>query len=81
MKDIKNNPYGYKVCYREEGSNKYIRYFKTYTYSEAETAISGYIRYPPRARTDDHLLNNPEWVIIPVKISEVLSGIWLEAPF
>ena len=31
MAKNKNNPYGYKVCYREEGAKEYVRHFMTYT--------------------------------------------------
>ena len=76
-----NNPYGYKVCYKEEGAAEYIRHFMTYTYRQAVSAKTGYIRFPPRAREDGHILNKPKWVIIPIKHSEVRAGIWREDPF
>ena len=76
-----NNPYGYKVCYKEEGAKDYIRHFKTYTYKQAVTARAGYIRFPPRAWEGGHILNKPKWVIIPIKHSEVRAGIWREDPF
>ena len=81
MGSITNNPYGYKVCYKEESAAKYIRYFMTYTYRQAVYAKAEYIRFPPRARDDGHILNKPKWVIIPIKHSEVRAGIWREDPF
>ena len=81
MKAETNNPYGYKVCYKEEGAKDYTSHFKTYTYRQAIKAKAGYIRYPPRAREDGHILKNPKWVIIPIKHSEVRDGIWHEDPF
>ncbi len=81
MKPILNNPYGYKVCYKEKGCREYIRHFMTYTYRQAKQAKSSYISHPPRAREDDHELKKPEWVIIPIKKSEVRAGIWREDPF
>lgn len=30
-KKIENNPYGFKVCYKEQGAKQYIRHFMTYT--------------------------------------------------
>ena len=77
----RHNPYGYKVCYREIGSDRYIRHFLTYTYRQAVFAMDGYIRYPPRARDDGHILKNPIWRIIPVSCGEVKTGIWREVPF
>ena len=81
MKAVMNNPYGYKVCYKEDGSKDYTSHFKTYTYRQAVKAKAGYIRFPPRARCDGHILKNPKWVIIPIQHSEVRDGIWHEAPF
>ncbi len=73
--------YGYKVCYREQGGKRYVRYFLTYTRKQAMTAMAGYIRYPPVARDDGHTLQGPAWKIVPVSRSEVEKGIWREAPF
>lgn len=75
------NQYGYKVCYKEEHTQRYIRHFLTYTYKQAQRALAGYIRYPPRARDDNHVLVNPKWKIIPVNKKEVKRGIWRECPF
>ena len=72
---------GYKICYREEGSKKYIRHFMTYTYQQALFSLSYYKRYPQRARDDDHPLKNPTWKIIPITRKEVRAGIWREVPF
>ena len=77
----KSNPYGYKVCYRENGCREYIRHFLTYTYNQALRARSYYRKYPQKSREDNHELKNPYWVIIPVKKSEVKDGIWHEVPF
>ena len=76
-----NNPYGYKICYKEAGASDYTRHFITYTYRQAVKAKAGYIRFPPRARADGHVLRDPKWVIIPIKHSEVRDGIWHEDPF
>lgn len=72
---------GYKVCYREQGKTRYIRYFMTYTYKQAVNAMVGYIRYPPKSREDNHKLIGPTWKIIPISRKEVDNGIWLECPF
>ena len=81
MKTKLNNPYGYKVCYREKGCKEYIRHFLTYTYNQALKARRYYRKYPQTSREDNHLLNKPYWVIIPVTKSEVKDGIWHEVPF
>ena len=81
MKPILDNPYGYKVCYREKGCKEYIKFFQTYTYLQAKKAKESYIRFKPKAREDNHELRKPQWVIIPIKRSEVRAGIWHEDPF
>lgn len=78
---MKNNPHGYKICYKEEGKSQYIRHFMTYTYRQAIKARAGYIRFPPKSRENNRPLHNPKWVIIPIRDSEVRDGIWREDPF
>ena len=73
--------YGYKVCYREKGTPRYVRYFLTYTYRQALRRLRCYIRYPPTSREGGHILRNPRWKIVPVSRREVRDGIWREAPF
>ncbi len=53
----------------------------TYTYKQAKRALHYYLLYPPRARSDNHKLNNPTWKIIPINKDEVKAGIWREVPF
>ena len=77
----KSNPYGYKVCYKEQGCREYARHFLTYTYNQALKARRYYRKYPQKSREDNHLLKKPNWVIIPVTKSEVKDGIWHEVPF
>ena len=81
MKPNLNNPYGYKVCYKEKGCREYIRCFLTYTYRQAKQVKHSYIRHPPRARDGEHEIKKPDWVIIPIKKSEVRAGTWREDPF
>lgn len=72
---------GYKICYKEQGSNQYIRHFLTRTYKDAISMIALYKRYPPRARKDNRKLKKPKWRAIPVSFKEVQDGIWREVPF
>ncbi len=67
--------YGYKICYREESSEEYVRHYMTYNFRQAIRALTYYKQYPPRAREDGHELNNPTWTIIPISRDEVLAGI------
>lgn len=76
-----NNPYGYKVCYKEKHTKRYIRYFLTYTYKQAVRAKQGYVRFPQLSREDNHILKKPVWHIIPITKFEVRDGIWREVPF
>ena len=45
--------FGYKICYKERGSKKYIRYFMTYTYPQALKILYYFISYPPDERETD----------------------------
>ena len=81
MTPKRKSQYGYKVCYKEKGRSNYVRHFLTYTYAQAKKAKAYFIKYPQNARDDNHLLRKPNWVIIPVKKSEVRAGIWHEVPF
>lgn len=62
MKPNPHNPYGYKVCYQEKGSSVYIRYFLTYTYKAAVSAMQGYIRYPPYRTGNGQTTKSPALV-------------------
>ena len=46
----RNNRYGYKIGYRENGSLSFIRYFMTYTYKQALFSLEHYRKYPQRER-------------------------------
>lgn len=72
---------GYKVCYKEQGSNQYIRHYKTRNYNDAIGMINFYKRYPPTAREDNHKLKKPKWRAIPITFKEIQDGIWREVPF
>ena len=81
MKPNLKSPNGYKICYKEKGSKRYIRYFLTYTYTKAKQMKEYYLKYPQKSRDDEHYLKKPNWVIIPIKKSEIRAGIWHEVPF
>lgn len=77
----KNNPYGYKIGYRENGSRTFVRYFMTYTYPKARMCLRYYRKAPPRERETNRPLINPFWEIKPITKNEILAGIWDEIPF
>ena len=81
MKTRLYNLYGYKVCFREKGENDYTTRFLTHTYKQAKSVKEMYLRYPSIASIYNRPLKKPEWVIIPIKKSEVRDGIWHEVPF
>ena len=70
-----NTCYGYKICYREEGSKQLIRKFKTRTLKKALKAKKYFVMYPPQK------IKNPRWYIIPINKNEIKRGIWREVPF
>ena len=77
----KNNPYGYKVGYRENGNRLFVRYFMTYTYNQALFSRRFYRKYPQRTRETNHPIIDPFWEIKPITKKEYLAGIWDEIPF
>ena len=72
---------GYKVCYKEQNSNQYVRHFLARTYNEAVKIMNYYKRYPQSSRKDNHLLKKVKWRVIPITIKEIQDGIWREVPF
>ena len=75
------NPHGYKVCFKEKGDKEYTIRFLTKTFREAKSVKEMYLRYPSLATVYNRPLKKSEWVIIPIKKSEVRDGIWHEVPF
>ena len=76
----KNNPYGYKVGYRENGSRSFIRTFIAYTYNQALTMLHYYRRYGKEPKSNRPIVN-PFWTIEPITKKEILAGIMDEIPF
>ena len=77
----KNNHYGYKIGYRENGSHLFNRLFITKTYNQAVSMRAFYRRYETRERDTNRPLINPFWEIVPITKKEILAGIWNETPF
>ena len=77
----KNNPYGYKIGYRENGSLLFNRLFITRSYNQAVSMRNFYRRYEKRERNTNRPLINPFWEILPITKKEILAGIWDEIPF
>ena len=77
----KNNPYGYKVGYRENGNRLFIKHFITRTYHQALFSRRFYRKYPQRTRETNRPIIDPFWEIKPITKKEYLAGIWNEPPF
>ena len=77
----KNNPFGYKDGYRENGSRLFIQHFMTYTYRQALFSRRFYRKYPQRTRETNRPIIDPFWEIKPITKKEYLAGIWDEVPF
>ena len=77
----KNNPFGYKIGYRENGSLLFNRLFITRSYNQAVSMRNFYRRYEKRERNTNRPLINPFWEIVPITKKEILAGIWDEPPF
>ena len=75
MKPNTNNPYGYKICYKEKFSKYYVKQFMTHSYNQAVKVKKDFVK------ENNPLLKNPIWHIIPITRAEVLKGIWREVPF
>ncbi len=77
----RNNRYGYKIGYRENGSLLFIHYFMTYTYKQALFSLEHYRKYPQRERETNRPIVNPFWEIRAITKQEYEAGIWDEIPF
>ena len=77
----KNNPYGYKVGYRENGSSSFIRTFIAYTYNQALNTLRYYRKYGNKELKEKRIIINPFWTIEPITKKEILAGIMDEIPF
>jgi len=77
----KNNPYGYKVGYRENGNRPFIKHYMTYNYKQALFSLLLYRKYPQRTKDNNRPIVDPFWEIKPITKKEYLAGIWDELPF
>ena len=72
----KNNPYGYKVGYRENGNRLCIRKFITRTHQQAYQMLVFYRKFGHQ-----RVAQKFNYEIQPITKKEVLAGIWDELPF
>ena len=77
----KNNPYGYKIGYRENGRPFFHYRFVSASYNQAVSMRNFYRRYEPKHRERTKINPDPFWEIQPITKKEFLGGIWNENPF
>jgi len=70
-----DNKYGYRVCYREYGSNKLKVYLVTNSLDLALWHIRWYEHKPPPK------LNKPEWEIKEITTKKQYEKFWRGCPF
>lgn len=76
----RNNPYGYKVGYRENNSRLFNRQFITRTHKQAHHCLLFYRKYGHSGcRKKD--IERFNYSIKPITRKEYLAGIWDELPF
>ena len=73
--------YGYKVCYKEHGKRRFVRYLATNTKDGAIFMMNEYIQNPQYSRKTNLPLVKPIWKVIPIKSKKEFIGIWKDAPF
>ena len=67
----KNKIYGYMVGYRELGS-RFVRYYTTFTRSQALSSLLYYKKSPPHERETNRPLIDPVWEIQPITKKSIL---------
>ena len=78
---IRENKYGYKVCYIEKGCKKMMRYIVTNSLMLAEMELRYFETNPQYERKTNRKLNNPTWYIVPVKTYMEYKRLWRDCPF
>ena len=75
----KHNPYGYKVCYRQN-DKFFVRLFITKTRKQAYHVLNYYQKYGHIGcrKSKIEMFN---YLIKPISKKEILAGIWDELPF
>ncbi len=69
--------YGYKVCYKKQGKEKFKIFLITNSYDLAEFHIRWYAKHDPPDKT----LLEATWIIVPVKTYAEYKRLWRDCPF
>ena len=78
---METNKYGYKLCYKNEGSKKLHIYVITNTFSLAEFEMKMCIKYPEQIKQSNKTIRGPTWLIIPIKNKREYKKLWKDCPF
>ena len=78
---MKNNRYGYKVCYREYGKLKLKIHLICNSYELAVWEIQYYENNPQCDRNTNKQIIKPKWYVIPVKTFFEYKWLWRGCPF
>ena len=78
---METNKYGYKLCYKNEGSKKLHIYVITNTFSLAEFEMQMCIKYPEQIKQSNKTIRGPTWLIIPIKNKKEYKKLWRDCPF
>jgi hypothetical protein len=76
-----NGKYGYKVCYRTQGSNRLKVYLVTNTYDGAIWNVRWYENHSPPDRKTNKPIENVIWLVIPINTYIEFRYRWRGCPF
>ncbi len=75
------NGYGYKVCYKEHGSEKLKIYLITNTYDSAKWHVRWHESHSPPDKKTGVPLDNVTWAILPIQTYREYKRRWRGCPF
>lgn len=78
---MKNNKYGYKVCYREYGKLKLKIHLICNSYELAVWEIQYCENNPQCDRNTNKSIIKPEWYLLPIKTLFEYKWLWRGCPF
>ena len=80
-KPMKDNTFGYKICYLEKDGKRKRTYIVTNSYQLALMELNYCQRYPQRKRKTNNPIREPTWYILPVKTLREYNNLWRDCPF
>ena len=78
---MKNNKYGYKVCYRIFGKRKYKIHLVCNTYDGAVWSVQYYETHPQLDRKTKTLIKQATWFVLPIRTYLEYRRLWKGCPF